>query len=76
MPSQKDVGFNSAIHECRLRHLKNRMSVEEIEKIILDYFLEGKSIIKVEYLTIDPIYCEELATAIFKTIEEKIGGHL
>lgn len=30
----EEKGFNVAIHECKLRHLKNKMSVEEIVKVL------------------------------------------
>ncbi len=54
--------------------LQGEMLTEhEIEGEILKHFCEGKSLIKVNHITIDPIYCRELAQALLKAQKDKRG---
>ena len=53
------IGSNTAIHECRLRMIKNLMTEGEICKIIDDW---------------DEADNDEIATAIFEAMKEKMKG--
>ena len=79
----KPNGFNVAIHEVRLRYLKNRMTVKEIEKTINEFVLfkcndpddewDGQPVTFKDYNK--PDSGKEIATAIFDAINKKIRGN-
>jgi hypothetical protein len=57
-----------AIHAWNTRAIdkatKELTDVGAIEKIMLDAFLRGRTVVKVEHISIDPVYIGELAQAI------------